>query len=133
MTERPWHERTPHVVGASIAALIAIAVLYFAATWLTRHYNQPAPPPVPVIVDSDTPHTTAGTTTSSSTTSSSTTPPSTTDIDLPLTTDTTSGTTATTPTSITQSRHANTPSDPRWPYPLPPSQHTTVLPQPPHG
>ncbi len=30
MTERPWHERTPHVVGASIAALAAIALLYFA-------------------------------------------------------------------------------------------------------
>ncbi|MUL47780.1 hypothetical protein FZI85_26055 [Mycobacterium sp. CBMA293] len=131
MTERPWHERTPHVVGASIAALIAIALLYFAATWLTRHYNQPAPPPVPVIVDnSTTPHT-AASTTSATTTSSSTTPPSTTDIDLPLTTDTTTSTTPTTETSITQSRQSHTTNDPRWPYPFTSRPHTTVLPQPP--
>jgi hypothetical protein len=122
VTQRPWHERTPHVIGASIAALIAIALLYFAATWLIGHYNQPTPPPVPVIVDSPaSPATTAATTTTSS--SYATTPPSTTDIDLPLTTETTSGTTPTTstPTSITQSRHMHSPET---------TQHTTVYPQP---
>lgn len=127
MTERPWHERTPHVVGASIAALIAIGLLYFAGAWLTRHYNQPQPAPVPVIVDSSTTQQTAASTTMSSTTSSSTTPPSTTDIDLPSSTDTT---TTSTETSITQSRQSHTTPDPRWPYPFTSRPHTTVLPQP---
>ncbi len=130
MTERPWHERTPHVVGASIAALIAIGLLYFAGAWLTRHYNQPQPAPVPVIIDSSTtPGTAASTTTSSATTSSSTTPPSTTEIDLPPATDTT---TTSTETSITQSRQSHTTTDPRWPYPFTSRPHTTVLPQPQH-
>lgn len=127
MTERPWHERTPHVVGASIAALIAIGLLYFAGAWLTRHYNQPQPAPVPVIVETPGTSASAASTTSSTTTSSSTTPPSTTDIDLPLTTDTT---TPTTETSITQSRQSHPTSDPRWPYPFTSRPHTTVLPQP---
>ncbi len=129
MTERPWHERTPHVVGASIAALIAIGLLYFAGAWLTRHYNQPQPPPVPVIVETPGTSASAASTTSSTTTSSSTTPPSTTDIDLPSSTDTT---TTSTETSITQSRQSHPTSNPRWPYPLPPRSHTTVLPQPHH-
>ena len=40
MTERPWHERTPHLVGASIAALAAIALLYFAGAWLRSGFHE---------------------------------------------------------------------------------------------
>lgn len=129
MTQRPWHERTAPLLGASIAALAALALLYFTGSWLVRHYNQPAPPPIPVIVDGSTTPQATSTNTSSST-SSSMTPPSTTDIDLPLTTDTTGTTTPTTDTSITQSRQSHTTSDPRWPYPFTSRPHTTVLPQP---
>ncbi len=129
MTERPWHERTPHVVGASIAALTAIALLYFAGSWLTRHYNQPQPPPVPVIVDDSGHSSTTAMTTTPSSTSYASTPPSTTDIDLPLPTDTT---TTSTETSITQSRQSHPTTDPRWPYPFTSRPHTTVLPQPQH-
>lgn len=130
MTERPWHERTPHVVGASIAALAVIALLYFAGSWLMRHNNQPQPPPVPVVVDDTgrSAQTTMTTTTSPSSSYVSTTP-STTDIDMPPT-DTTTSTTTSTETSITQSRQSHPTSDPRWPYPFTSRPHTTVLPQP---
>ncbi|MDH6243234.1 hypothetical protein [Mycobacterium sp. OTB74] len=141
--ERPWHERTPLVLGASIAALAAIALIYFAVSYLSRQYEQPKPPP-PVISDNApwAPATIRTTTTqSTSQTNTSVIAPSTSEIENPISgtpsdTDTgestTSGsttTTTTTSTSVTESRPNH--SGPA-PGSRPPryNQTRTIYPQP---
>jgi cytoskeletal protein RodZ len=128
---RPWHERTPLVVGASIGVLIVIGLLYFAVSAVAPNYDQPPRLPAQYIEPTNT-VTTAGTATTTASTITSTVPPQTSEIDNPTSgtsTSDTSTTTTTTSVSITQSRRNHYGGDPRWPYPLPPSAHTTVLPQ----
>ena len=129
---RPWHERTPLVIGASVAALAVIALLYFTVTWVMRNSNQPPAPPTQYLEPTDT-VTRIGTTTATTTpTITSTVPPQTTEIANPTPEPSTSGTsgssdtsatdtspTTTTPTtttsvSITQSRHSHYGPDPDW-------------------
>lgn len=129
---RPWHERTPLVVGASIAALAVIALLYVTVSWVMRNSNQPPAPPTQYTEPTDT-VTKIGTTTATTTpTITSTVPPQTTEIDNPTAGPSTSGSSdasATTSVSITQSRHNHYDPGQRWPYPLAPTPHATVLPQ----
>ena len=127
-TPRPWHERTPLVVGASLAALIVIALLYFAVSSVSRHYDQPPPAPTQYLGPPGTTTATARTALATTPTSTTTVPVQTSEIDNPSTetstdtsgTETTSTSTSTSepPTSITQSRH-NHATDDRQPYPLP--------------
>ena len=134
---RPWHERTPLVIGASVAALAVIALLYFTATWVMRNSNQPPTPPTQYLEPTDTVTRSATTTATTTPTITSTVPPQTTEIENPTPESGTSGSSDTSPTtpttttsvSITQSRHNHYDTDRRWPYPLRPTPHTTVLPQ----
>ncbi|MGB8402588.1 MAG: hypothetical protein WCE30_00770 [Mycobacterium sp.] len=122
---RPWHERTPQVLGASVAALIVIGLLYFAASCVSRHYDQPPPAPSQYIQPNQT--TALGTTTTTTTnTITSTVPPQTSEIDV--STPDTSATT-TTSTSITQSRQSHYGPNATAPQPRS-SPHITVYPRP---
>lgn len=122
------------MIGASIAALAVIALLYVTVSWVMRNSDQPPAPPTQYFEPTDT-VTRIGTTTATTTpTITSTVPPQTTEIDNPTPESGTSGssgtsTTTTTSVSITQSRHNHYDTDQRWPYPLRPTSHITVLPQ----
>lgn len=118
------------MVGASIAALIVIALLYFAVTWVVRNYNQPPVPPAQYIEPTNT--VTRISTTTTTPTITSTVPPQTSEIDNPTPDSSTSGSsdtsatdtssspttpTTTTSVSITQSRHSHYGPDPNWQRP----------------
>ena len=100
-TKPPWHNSTPAVIGATIAALAVIGLVVAAAIFLTRHFSEPDTTPAdfveattsttPTTADAPAPPTTTETFTSTS-------PPVTTDINLPSdtptpSTDTSSSTT----------------------------------------
>ncbi len=40
-TTPSWHERTPTLVGASVAALLALLVMYFAVSCVAQEFNAP--------------------------------------------------------------------------------------------
>ncbi|WP_234794079.1 hypothetical protein [Mycolicibacterium flavescens] len=81
----PWYNRTPEVVGASLAALVVIGLLVFGATFVSRQFSEP-PPQAPLnfvepsftSAPSRTPSSPATTATTGTITSTS--PPQTTDI-----------------------------------------------------
>jgi hypothetical protein len=110
--EPAWHERTSTVVGASLGALAAIGVLWFAISYLTGGSDAPSPAapylPEPSSWDSSTSSTTP---TTSTETITSTSPPLTTDIN-PGDTSTTPSTSTETTTSYNPSNlpHTRTPS-----------------------
>jgi cytoskeletal protein RodZ len=97
----PWYNRTPAVVGASLAGLVAIGILIVAVTFVARQFNEPEQAPLNFVepsfsatapASSSTPTTTA--------TVTSTSPPVTTDIDGPSSTTSSSGTSSSdTPTT----------------------------------
>lgn len=109
--ERKWHERTSTLAGASIAALIAIALIVWGALFLTRQFNQPEQAPTefvtPSFADDSARSTSVATTTTETITSTS--PPATTDINDPDAT-TSSTTSSTSPTQGPQTRHRSTES-----------------------
>ncbi|WP_350355954.1 hypothetical protein [Mycolicibacterium rufum] len=87
----PWHNRTSTLLGASIAALVLIAVLITSASWVSRQFNEPEQAPLNFVDPSfsSTGETTATPTTTGTITSTS--PPMTTDINPESTPPTTSG------------------------------------------
>jgi hypothetical protein len=98
--ETPWYNRTPAVIGASVAGLAVIGILIAAVTFVSGQFNEPdqaplnfAPPSFSATAtrSSSTPTTTA--------TITSTSPPVTTDIDGPSSTTSSSDTTSSTDTS----------------------------------
>lgn len=74
-----WHERTPTVVGASIAALLALLLMYFAVSCVAQEYNSPNQGPQ-YYIDPGASSSRTSTTTSTTSTITSTSPPVTTDI-----------------------------------------------------
>ncbi len=86
----PWHNRTSTLLGASIAALVLIAVLITSASWVSRQFNEPEQAPLNFVDPSfsSTGETTATPTTTGTITSTS--PPMTTDINPESTPPTTS-------------------------------------------
>jgi hypothetical protein len=109
LTEPPWHERTPTVVGASIAALLALALLYFLISTVARQFNEPAQTPQYYLDPGDSSSSyRRSTTTTTTETITSTVPPITTEINP---TDTsTSSSTDTSPNTNLPSTHRSTPS-----------------------
>ena len=78
---RPWHERTSTVVGASVAGLAVIGILFLLASYIAREFNTPDQAPQYYIDEpsrSSRVSTTSATTTTQTVTSTS--PPVTTDI-----------------------------------------------------
>jgi hypothetical protein len=110
----PWYNRTPNVIGASVAGLAVIVILIAAVTSVSRQFNEPVQAPLNFVEptfsatdprSSSTPTTTA--------TITSTSPPITTDIDTPTSTTSSSDTSSNgTSTRVTQSRPSNDGSAP---------------------
>jgi cytoskeletal protein RodZ len=118
---RPWHERTSTVIGASVAGLVVIGILFLVASYVTKQYDQPEQAPQYIV---DEPSGSSSATYSSSATSTteiitSTSPPVTTDINpgdetttsSTSNTDTTSSGTSTSTTTTTTRRPPDTTDD----------------------
>jgi hypothetical protein len=80
-TTPAWHERTPTLVGASVAALLALFIMYFAVSCVAQEFNTPNEGPQ-YFIDPGAPTSSDsyGSTTSGTSTSYSLIPPQTTDI-----------------------------------------------------
>jgi hypothetical protein len=110
----PWYNRTPNVIGASVAGLAVIGILIAAVTFVSRQFNEPVQAPLnfvePTFSATATGSSSAPTTTATIT---STSPPVTTDIDTPTSTTSSSDTSSSeTSTRVTQSRPSNDGSAP---------------------
>ncbi|WP_173007857.1 hypothetical protein [Mycolicibacterium sp. P1-18] len=120
--ERPWHERTSTVVGASVGAIAIIGVLYLLISYMVGGSDEPGSDqqyyPAPSFSDRSAASTTSSTSTETIT---STSPPVTTDINpgdttTSSSTDTTSSTPTTTsfdPSNLPRTRASTTYSDGR--------------------
>jgi hypothetical protein len=82
----PWYNRTPNVIGASLAGLAVIGILIAAATFVTRQVNQPEPAPSTFVEPSFSAPAPLSSTPTTTATITSTSPPATTDIDVPSST-----------------------------------------------
>jgi hypothetical protein len=78
-TTPAWHERTATVVGASIAALLALILMYFGVSCVAQGFDSPNQEPQ-YYLDPGVSSSRTLTTTSTTSTITSTSPPVTTDI-----------------------------------------------------
>lgn len=93
----PWHNRPSTLLGASLAALVVIAVLVASVSWLTSRFDRPQQAPLDFVEPSFSATTTQPATTTTTQTITSTSPPATTDIDPGSTTSTSGSPTSTSP------------------------------------
>jgi cytoskeletal protein RodZ len=113
----PWYNRTPALVGASVAGLAVIGILIAAVTFVSRQFNEPDQAPLNFVEPSFSATATHSPSTPTTTaTITSTSPPVTTDIDAPSSTttssssDTSSGTDTSTPTRTAWTKPYTPPS-----------------------
>jgi hypothetical protein len=111
LSEPPWHEHTPTLVGASVAALLALAILYFLISTVARQFNQPDPAPSYYVDPGSSSSFSRTSATTTTETITSTVPPVTTEINPgdPSSTSTTT-TTDTSPNTDLPTTHRSTPS-----------------------
>jgi hypothetical protein len=96
----PWHYRTSAVVGASVAGLAAIGILFAAVTFVSRQFNEPTQAPLNFVEPTFSSTATGAATPTTTATITSTSPPVTSDINPSSTTPTSSSdTSASTDTS----------------------------------
>jgi hypothetical protein len=106
----PWYNRTPALVGASVAGLAVIGILIAAVTFVSHHFNEPDQAPLNFLEPSFSATATHSLSTPTTTaTITRTSPPVTTDIDAPSSTtssspDTSSGTDTSTPSGTAWTR-----------------------------
>jgi cytoskeletal protein RodZ len=110
----PWYNRTPNVIGASVAGLGVVGILIAAVTFVSGQFNQPTEAPLnyvePTFSATATGSSSATTTTATIT---STSPPVTTDINGPSSTTSPSEVwSSDRSTQVTQSRPSNDGSAP---------------------
>jgi hypothetical protein len=112
LSEPPWHEHTPTVVGASVAALLALAILYFLISTVARQFNEPDPAPSYYVDPGSSSSYSRTSATTTTETITSTVPPDTTEINPGDTSSTTSTTTTTdtSPNTNLPTTHRSTPS-----------------------
>lgn len=112
----PWYNRTPALVGASVAGLAVIGILIAAVTFVSRQFNEPDQAPLDFVEPSFSATATHSPSTPTTTaTITSTSPPVTIDIDAPSSTtssspDTSSGTDTSTPTRTAWTKPYTPPS-----------------------
>ena len=84
----PWHNRTSAVLGASVAAVAAIAIVVTSISYVSRQFSEPEQAPInyvePAFSDTDTTQSSTSTLTTTATVTS-TSPPVTSDINPDLT------------------------------------------------
>ena len=98
--QSPWYDRTPAVIGASVAGLAVIGILIAAVTFVSRQSNEPDQPPLNFVPPSFSATATRSSSTPTTTeTITSTSPPVTTDINGPSSTTSSSGTSSSSDTS----------------------------------
>ena len=111
LTEPPWHERTSTLVGASVAALLALGILYFLISTVARQFNEPDPAPQYYVDPGGSSSLSrTATTTTTTETITSTVPPVTSDMN-PGDTPSTTPSTDTSPNTNLPSTHRSTPSN----------------------
>jgi cytoskeletal protein RodZ len=109
----PWYNRTPAVIGASVAGLAVIGILIAAVTFVSGQFNEPEQAPLNFVEPSFSATATRSSSTPTTTaTITSTSPPVTTDIDAP--TSTTSSSSDTSSSTDTSTRTAWTKPPPGW-------------------
>lgn len=103
---QPWHNRTPAVVGASLAAIVVVGILILAAMAVARQFGEPEQAPIdfvePTYSATSSP---SGTTTQTIT---STSPVETTDINPSSTSETSGSSTTSSTESSTEQTTART-------------------------
>jgi hypothetical protein len=98
--QSPWYNRTPAVIGASVAGLAVIGILFAAVTFVSGQFNEPDQAPLNFVPPSFSATATRSSSTPTTTaTITSTSPPVTTDIDGPSSTTSSSDTSSSTDTS----------------------------------
>jgi cytoskeletal protein RodZ len=112
LSEPPWHEHTPTVVGASVAALLALGILYFLISTVARQFNEPDQAPSYYVDPGSSSSSSRTSATTTTETITSTVPPVTTEINPGDTssTSTTTTTTDTSPNTNLPTTHRSTPS-----------------------
>jgi hypothetical protein len=112
LSEPPWHEHTPTVVGASVAALLALAILYFLISTVARQFNEPDQAPSYYVDPGSSSSSSRTSATTTTETITSTVPPVTTEINPGDTSSvsTTTTTTDTSPNTNLPTTHRSTPS-----------------------
>lgn len=99
----PWYNRTPNVIGASVAGLAVIGILIAAVTFVSRQFSEPEQAPLNFVDPSFSATATGSSSTPTTTgTITSTSPPVTTDINGPSSTTSSSDTSSTDTTSTTR-------------------------------
>jgi hypothetical protein len=99
--ETPWYNRTPNVIGASVAGIAAIAIIIAAVTFVARQFSEPEQAPLNFVTPSFSASASHSSTPTTTATITSTSPPVTTDINGPSSTTSSSDTSGTDTTSTT--------------------------------
>jgi hypothetical protein len=98
--ETPWYNRTPEVIGASVAGLAVLGILIAAVTFVSGQFNESDQAPLNFVPPSfSATATRSSSMTTTTATITTTSPPVTTDIDGPSSTTSSSGTSSSTDTS----------------------------------
>jgi cytoskeletal protein RodZ len=98
-SETPWYNRTPNVIGASVAGIAAIGIIIAAVSFVARQFDEPTQAPLNFVDPTFTATASNSSTTTTTATITSTSPPVTTDMDGPSSTTPSSSDTSSTETS----------------------------------
>jgi cytoskeletal protein RodZ len=110
-SEPPWYNRTPYVIGASVAGIAAIGIIIAAVTFVARQFSEPDQAPLNFVEPSFSASASHSSTPTTTATITSTSPPVTTDINGPS---------STTPSSDTSSTDTSSGPNTAWTRPYTP-------------
>jgi hypothetical protein len=97
----PWYNRTPNVIGASVAGIAVIGVLIAVVTFVARQFSEPEQAPLNYVDPTFSATASQSSTPTTTATITSTSPPVTTDINGPSSTTPSSSDTSTSDTPST--------------------------------
>ena len=109
----PWYNRTPNVIGASVAGIAAMGIVIAAVSFVARQFDEPTQAPLNFVDPTFTATASHSSTSTTTATITSTSPPVTTDINGPSTTTSSSSDTPSSDTPST-TRTAWTAPPPGW-------------------
>ena len=100
-SETPWYNRTPNLIGASVAGIAAIGIIIAALTFVARQFDEPDQAPLNFVDPTFSASASHSSTSTTTATITSTSPPVTTDINGPSSTTSSSDSSSTDTTSTT--------------------------------